>query len=303
MKVLVTGSRGEVGRAVVSSLRSACHEVSEFDLQLGHDIRSRRQVSPAVGDVDAVVHLAAVTTAARWDDALATNVLGSDHLLGACVQAGVRRIVNISSLNATGAFLGRRAPAWFPIDENLPCVPDLPYSASKLIVEQLCDRYARIAPELSIVSLRLPAVWLPERYDRERARWASDPARQWKPFWEFGAFIDIADACAVVEAALQASPVGHHVLNSTSCDAANLWPTMALVERLHPDVPWRSPQDRERCREDAFSTLVDLSAVKSVLGWEPACSFHRPEDRVSRLSIPPRAAPRSRFPRRRRRPR
>lgn len=78
MKILVTGSKGFVGKHLVKHLQSIGHDVIEMDLKDGMDILTEN-----LPEVDKVFHLAAQTDAASEDaytDA-STNILGTIRLL------------------------------------------------------------------------------------------------------------------------------------------------------------------------------------------------------------------------------
>lgn len=89
MRVLVTGGSGFIGRYVCSALRTSGHQPVVFErkttrpnaeVMLG-DVRDYTAVNMAVGETDAVIHLAGVLgTAETVDDpkpAMETNILGA----------------------------------------------------------------------------------------------------------------------------------------------------------------------------------------------------------------------------------
>ncbi len=99
-RILVTGSRGLIGRTLCPALRKAGFEVIEFDLaiapgELGHgDVRDIDACIEAVSQVQGVIHLAAVSRVV-WGErdpvlCRAVNAAGSIHLIKAC-EAAVNR--------------------------------------------------------------------------------------------------------------------------------------------------------------------------------------------------------------------
>jgi hypothetical protein len=63
----------------------------------------------------------------------------------------------------------------FPLNESMTPCPSDPYALSKALVEQQCSSFARIYPEMRIVSLRCTELSLlkelPAREEEEDARW------------------------------------------------------------------------------------------------------------------------------------
>ena len=282
-RVMVTGSRGMVGRRVADALEANGHEVVRVDRADGVDLRRPGQVDSVMQGCDAIVHLATVAWNSSWRSSIAANVWATGLLLRAARRHGVDRVAYMSTLQVTGSFMGRKPPARLPFDERHPTRPETPYAVTKLRGERLLDRATRRDPCLVGVSVRAPAIWDDERFERDRDKWEADESRQWRPFWEYGAFIDVRDLVALLVRAVEEDLApGHEVLTVSGPDSASRWPTWDLVQRLHPNVAWRSGRDRDAVRADPFHPLVDSSRADALLGWRPVHSFHghqpEPED-------------------------
>src|SRR5215467_13750720 len=112
MKILVTGSAGHLGEALVRTLRDTTHKVTGLDL-LESDftnrtgsITDRDFVKQCLGGVDAVLHAATlhkphVGTHSR-QDFVDTNITGTLNLLQEAVAAGVGSFVFTSTTSAFG---------------------------------------------------------------------------------------------------------------------------------------------------------------------------------------------------------
>ncbi|ACU34127.1 NAD-dependent epimerase/dehydratase family protein [Actinosynnema mirum] len=126
MRVLVTGARGYVGRAVAAELSGAGCEV----VPLGCDVRSP-EARDAARSVDAVVHLAALARVResfeRPLDYFDVNVAGTANLL----RAEPARFVLASTAGVYGA------PGVPVLSEDVPRAPASPYAASKAAAEDL----------------------------------------------------------------------------------------------------------------------------------------------------------------------
>jgi nucleoside-diphosphate-sugar epimerase len=135
-RVLVTGGAGFLGRALVRELQkpagdgiAAPDEIRVFDLRplegadaagvvsLVGDIRSRRDLLDACRDVDAVIHAASLVDYGHARAGLldAINVGGTENVVRACCEAGVRGLVHTSTMDVVCG-----ARPIFRGDETLP---------------------------------------------------------------------------------------------------------------------------------------------------------------------------------------
>src|SRR5215510_4832572 len=112
MNILVTGSSGFIGSALVARLRDAGHEVVEFDTRIGRDLRSWEDVIKVLGgeSIDAVFHLAAQTAVTKsitdpsYD--METNAVGTFRLLETIrTQSPRTRFVYISTNKVYGEWV------------------------------------------------------------------------------------------------------------------------------------------------------------------------------------------------------
>jgi UDP-glucose-4-epimerase GalE len=149
-RVLVTGGAGYIGSHAVRALGEAGHSVVVLDdLSAGHPkavVTGVPLVRASTGDaaavrgalrdhqIDAVMHFAAwLDVGASVHDPLGyyhNNVIGSLTLLGAMIEAGVRRFV----FSSTCAVYGE--PSSVPLVESLELRPISPYGETKLAVER-----------------------------------------------------------------------------------------------------------------------------------------------------------------------
>jgi nucleoside-diphosphate-sugar epimerase len=150
--VLVTGGAGFIGSHLVEKLVSLGIETRVLDsfetgrrenlasvegkvLVLEGDIRDEETCARAVKGVEVVLHQAALPSVPRSVEepkrSFEINVQGTNTLLLAARDAGVRRVVQASSSSVYGD-----APS-LPKHEDLPPAPRSPYAAQKLAAEQL----------------------------------------------------------------------------------------------------------------------------------------------------------------------
>ena len=161
MKVLVTGTSGQLGSYVVE-LIAEDYAVSGMDIRpcpykalqaltSKGDIRQPVDVRKAVRNVDAIIHCAAQVSVDRSiQDPLLdaeTNVIGTLNLLAAGAKADVSKFIYVSSAAVYGN------PQYLPVDEKHPTDPMSNYGASKLAGEKFALAYARTS-DMDVVSVR-----------------------------------------------------------------------------------------------------------------------------------------------------
>lgn len=169
-RILVTGATGftgghlaerlaKQGRPVRALVRDPerCDELRRWGVELVRgDLCDPESLRGATRGVDVVYHIAAlfrpenVTRRDMW----ATNVEGTQHMLDASIEAGVRRFVHCSTVGVHGDI--KRPPA----DEAAPYQPGDYYQESKTEGEKIAYRYME-AKRLPIVIFRPGGIYGP----------------------------------------------------------------------------------------------------------------------------------------------
>jgi len=198
-RVLVTGSRGQVGRAATERLEAAGWSVRGFDLAEGDDLRDAASVHGAARGCDAIVHAGAIAhdSAGTPDEIIATNVLGTWHVLSSGERHGVGRVVYLSSAQVFGFADGEGTPEYLPVDGQHPLRASRPYGMSKRLAEEMCEIWTA---RTGVTTVVLRPVMILD--DDALARVTEEEA-------EFGAFVHVDDVVGATERALQADIEGH----------------------------------------------------------------------------------------------
>ena len=185
MRLLVTGSAGHLGEALVRVLGAEGHEVAGLDVLASPytkhvgSVADRELVREAVAGADAVLHAATLhkphVGSHDRGEFVATNVTGTLNLLEEAVAAGVSRFVFTSTTSAFGRALTPPpgAPATW-ITEDVRPIPRNIYGATKVAAEDLCELVHR-DHGLPILILRTSR-FFPEADDRDDVRTAYDDA-------------------------------------------------------------------------------------------------------------------------------
>src|SRR5580658_3163512 len=205
MTVLVTGSSGHLGEALMCTLRASGRAALGLDIIPGlftdaiGSIADRALVASSMKGVDAVLHAATlhkphVVTHAP-EAFVETNVRGTLVLLEEAARARVRAFVMTSTTSAFGDALkpppGEPA-AW--IDERVAPVPKNIYGVTKTAAEDLCRLFHRNAGLATIV-LRTSRFFPEEDDDPEaRAAYADDNAKTNEYLFRRIAIEDVVDA-------------------------------------------------------------------------------------------------------------
>ncbi len=206
-RYMVTGGAGFLGINLVRLLLKKRHEVTsldkaEFDYPdcadkiriVTGDIRDTEKVREATQGADVVVHCAAALPLYSREDIFSTDIDGTRNVLAAAFDAGVRRVVHVSSTAVYGI------PDHHPIYENDRLEGVGPYGQAKIKAEEVCLEYR--AKGMCVPIIRPKSFIGPERlgvfallYD-----WAKDG----KSFPMIGngknryQLLDVADLCDAI---------------------------------------------------------------------------------------------------------
>jgi nucleoside-diphosphate-sugar epimerase len=169
MRALVTGGGGFLGGVIVRMLRERGDQVVSYSRgryralerlgveQLRGDLADRQALVGAAAGCDIVYHVAAMAGVwGRYDDYYRANVTGTENVIAACRECGIRRLVHTSSPSVV--FAGRDIEGG---DESLPYPErfEAHYPRTKALAERLV--LAANGQDLATVALRPHLIWGP----------------------------------------------------------------------------------------------------------------------------------------------
>jgi len=297
VKVVVTGAAGFIGSHLVDRLLGEGHEVTGVDafvdfypraakeenLRAAREHRRFRLVEGRVQDIPLddvlegagqVYHLAAQAgVRSSWGRHFELytdhNVLATQRLLEAAVEAGVPRLVYASSSSVYG---DNRE---LPLREDAVCRPLSPYGVTKLAAENLACLYER-NHGLPVVSLRYFTVYGPrQRPDMAFHRFLS-AARDGTPSRLFGDGKQTRDFTYVddiVTATRRAGDSGRPgcVYNVGGGERLALEDVLRTIERV-TGLTLAITRD-EAQKGDMRDTFADTTAAKRDLAFQPTVTL------------------------------
>jgi nucleoside-diphosphate-sugar epimerase len=231
--VLVTGSSGRIGRAVVEELQRRKRPVRGFDraptpgladMVVG-TLTSEADVMRAMRGATALVHLAATPDDADFiHEIVPNNVVGVYHVLEQAQAAGVKRLVLASSGQVT--WYERFRGPW-PLGVDVQPTPRYWYAAGKVFLEAAGRAFAEKFG-MSVIAVRLG--WCPRTKEQVEEIKAGE--------WAKDVYLSPGDAGRFFAAAVESpATISYAVVNATS----------RPVQKMY----------------------VDLEPARRLLGWEP----------------------------------
>jgi UDP-glucose 4-epimerase len=272
MKVLVTGSAGHLGEALVRSLQELRYEVvgldileSPFTTHVG-SIADRSCVGRCMRGVQAVFHAATLhkphVATHRRQDFVDTNITGTLNLLEEAAAGSVESFVYTSTTSVFGDALvpPQGAPAAWITEEVTP-VPKNIYGVTKAAAEDLCELFHR-NQSLACIVLRTSR-FFPEEDDNPQVRndYCDGNAKANEYLYRRVDMEDVVSAHLL--AAKQAAAIGFRKY---------------IISATTPFLPG----DLRELRVDAPRVVYVNERARNELGWLPRYDFHSIIDGLKR---------------------
>jgi UDP-glucose 4-epimerase len=290
-RILVTGGAGFIGSHVVDRLINSGYSVRVIDdLSTGNlaniaehfgsgridfvegDVRDAEVVKKCVHDIDAAIHLGAVTSVPLSVQnpglTFETNVSGTLNLLVACAEEKVGKFVFVSSCAVYGE------PKYLPVDEGHGTSPISPYAESKFVAERFSFGFHEKRLLKSVI-LRLFNVYGPRQgvndYSGVVARFI-DRSRQGLPLIIYGDgsqkrdFVNVRDVAEAVLLSVEKSEA-EGVFNIGSGEPTSVRELAEIVSEL-TGMSLEILHDKPR-PGDIRDSYANISKAEKLLGYSP----------------------------------
>ena len=223
---LITGSSGHVGSNLIRELTKQNYKIRCIDFDGDHrayegfdveiikgDITEKDSLVPIFKDVEIVFHTAALINLDRRyrDQIRLVNVSGTENVCKASLNAGVKKLIHFSSVDAFYRF-----PIEEPLLEDRKLIDDpnaVPYDLSKADGQKIVLDYCQQGLDASIVhptSIVGPNDFKPGLPMQEMVNLANGK-RKVLPNWGYN-FVDVRDLCTTAISAVSKGKTGQNYI-------------------------------------------------------------------------------------------
>jgi len=223
---LITGSSGHVGSNLIRELTKQNYKIRCIDFDGDHrayegfdveiikgDITQKDSLEPIFKDVEIVFHTAALINLDRRyrDQIRLVNVSGTENVCQASLNAGVKKLIHFSSVDAFYRF-----PIEEPLLEDRKLINDpnaVPYDLSKADGQKIVIDYCQQGLDASIIhptSIVGPNDFKPGLPMQEMVNLANGK-RKVLPNWGDN-FVDVRDLCTTAISAVSKGETGQNYI-------------------------------------------------------------------------------------------
>jgi nucleoside-diphosphate-sugar epimerase len=290
MRIFFTGGSGKAGRHAIAHLVERGYTVTNADLappnmpgvadlrvdltDAGHVFNAlhafargeEQEAGTGTPRYDAIVHFAAVPSLMLRPDneTYKVNVSSTYNILDAAAKLGIRKVIFASSETTYGIcfYDGVKKPAYIPIDEEHPTVPQDSYAMSK-IVNEVTARSFQERTGFDIYGLRINNVIEPHEYATKFPPFMKDPELRRRNIF---AYIDARDLGHMVDRCLQTDGLGYEVFNVSNDDMSVSLTSDEVIARFYQGVEKRRVMGRNE-------TFFANDKAKRMVGFAPKHSW------------------------------
>lgn len=278
-RVIVTGGSGKAGTWIIKHFLEQGYDVINVDNRRPAEPQCRTILADLtdLGQVvtsfsphntgnrapyAGVVHMAAIPRPFDNpnDEVFRINTLTTYNVLEACGLLGIKKAVIASSESSYGFCFANKQfdPAYVPIDEAHPQLPEDTYGLTKVVNEVTAAMFHR-RDGTQILSFRIGNVLCPEDYPVVEAR-LNHPEDRQRVLWSYIDCRDLATACRL---AIEKNGLGCEPVIIASDYSSSHLPTPQLLKRYYPKVKLKRPLP-------GHTAMISNARAKQLLGWKLA---------------------------------
>ncbi len=287
-KILVTGGCGFIGSNFIHYMLSKGHEIINLDAltyagnpdnlrgvdknyRFVHGRIEDKKVFELMKDVEYVVNFAAETHVDRSildpEPFINTNIKGTANLLEACRRSDVRKFVHISTDEVYGE-LGEKGK----FNEDLPLLPNSPYSASKACADLMIRAYHRTYG-IPVTTARPSNNYGPYQYPEKFIPLAITNLLEDKPIPVYGDgrnirdWVFVEDCCKGIELILEKGKDGEIYNVGGENEKRNIEIVKMIIRLMNKDESYiRFVKDRPG---HDYRYALDNTKIRKI-GWAPS---------------------------------
>ena len=297
MRILITGGCGFIGSNFIRFLlKNTDHEIVNIDaltyagnrenlamfegnkryVFIHGRIENANIIKNIIDDVDCVVNFAAETHVDRSivepSQFLVTNVIGTHVLLEVCRDSGISKFVHISTDEVYGSLEDDESK----FTEDMPLMPNSPYSASKASADLIVRSY--------LVTYGIPAVIVrpsnnygPYQFPEKFIPLAITNLIEDKPIPIYGDgknvrnWIYVGDCVKGVYEVLKRGRIGEIYNLGGEAEFRNIDVAKIILKIMHKDERFLKFVEDRPGHDYRYS--LDCSKIKREIGWKPEMSF------------------------------
>lgn len=282
-RIVITGGSGKAGKWIIKEFVDKGYDVLNLDWKIPEeelcptvivDLNDSGQVHSTLSmyslqkkkPVDAVVHFAAIPRAFIFpnDVTYRNNVMSTYNILEASANLGIKNVVLASSESSYGLCFADEFfdPAYLPVDEEHPQLPEDSYGLSKVVNEITAESFHR-KTGMQVISFRLGNILEPADYAPLKEGF-SDPEKRKANLWSY---IDVRDVASACRLAVEKDGLGAQSIILAADDTSSNLLNKELIEKFLPDV-----KDIRMSLNDR-TTLLSNEKSKKMLGWSQHYSW------------------------------
>lgn len=270
--IVVTGSSGKAGKAILKDLKAHGHETlgvdmhqnpDKFGAYIQADLTNLGECYEVLKGAKTLIHMANIPAPGLHAPAktFSDNTSMNYNIFQAATDLKLERVIWASSETTLGLPFDT-APLYAPVDENHFPYPESSYALSKVVTEQLAEQFSRWSG-IPFIGLRLSNILDQEVYKTfPTSCWQDVHNRKWN-LWGYIDERDVATAC---RKSLTAVVKGSNNYIITANDTVMNRPSKDLMEAVFPNTPVK-----ELANE--YSTLLSNQKAKDGLGFHPEHSW------------------------------